>query len=203
MTVTQADKADEHRTPYFWTMAYPWLFPDGKGDITQPNLRIAMDSKSFNITDYNRWRHILFLFFDNRFAEDPGFVFHLGNVIQRKQSCGSALMWNRSHAHDDDPSVEEIMSVGGQPLDSMLRSVHAISQQIVGTDGYWHSVRRTLEGIVQFKVLKGDGLPSFWISGSCAEFHHPPIAKLLAEAAVLAALICLSIKSMQTYVGVT
>ena len=199
MTVTQADKADEHRTPYFWTMAYPWLFPDGKGDITQPNLRIAMDSKSFNITDYNRWRHILFLFFDNRFAEDPGFVFHLGNVIQRKQSCGSALMWNRSHAHDDDPSVEEIMSVGGQPLDSMLRSVHAISQQIVGTDGYWHSVRRTLEGIVQFKVLKGDGLPSFWISGSCAEFHHPPIAKLLAEAAVLA---CSDLSFHQVYADI-
>ena len=185
MTVTQSDKADEHRTSYFWTMAYPWLFPDGKGDITQPNLRIGLDSKSFNITDYNHWRRVLFLFFDNRFAEDPGFVFHLGNVIQRKQSCGSALMWNRSHVNDEDPSLEEIMTVGGQPLDSMLRSIHAISQQIVGTDGYWHSVRRTLEGIVQFKVLKGDGLPSFWISGSCAEFHHPAIAKLLAEAAVL------------------
>ena len=46
---------------------------------------------------------------------------------------------------------------------------------------YWHQRRRELSALVEFMVNKKGGLPSFFMTGSCAEFYFPPQGRLLEQ----------------------
>ena len=50
-----------------------------------------------------------------------------------------------------------------------------------GTAQYWHQRRRELRALVEFMVNEKRGLPSFFMTGSCAEFYFPPLRRLLEE----------------------
>ena len=69
----QTDKINE-TTPYYFSMAFPALFPDGRGDISAPNHVHGFATSGTSIGDYHTWMSILFRFHDNRFAEDAGFA---------------------------------------------------------------------------------------------------------------------------------
>ena len=184
MRVGQEAKVDE-KSPWFWTNCYPWLFPNGDGDITGSFRKFSFDVRGTSVCDYKSWCQQLMMFHDHRFTSDPSFVFHLGNLIQRMQGLSQSIQWNRRNGLAGDPSVEEIMESASSPLDSMLKSIHAMTSPLKGTNGYWHGVRRTLEAAVEFQLYKGNGLPGFFITGSCAEYHHPELCRLIASCASL------------------
>ena len=50
-----------------------------------------------------------------------------------------------------------------------------------GTAQYWHQRRRELRALVEFMVNEKNGLPSFFMTGSCAEFYFPPLRRLLEQ----------------------
>ncbi|CAH3045001.1 unnamed protein product [Porites lobata] len=50
-----------------------------------------------------------------------------------------------------------------------------------GTAQYWHQRRTELRALVEFMVNEKRGLPSFFMTGSCAEFYFPPLRRLLEE----------------------
>ena len=50
-----------------------------------------------------------------------------------------------------------------------------------GTAQYWQQRRRELRALVEFMVNEKRGLPSFFMTGSCAEFYFPPLRRLLEE----------------------
>ena len=101
------------------------------------------------------------------------------------QGLSQSIQWNQRNGQADDPSVEEIMESATDPLDSMLKSIHDMTSEALlkGTDGYWHGVRHTLEAAVEFQLYTGNGLPGFFITGSCAEYHHPELSRLIASCA--------------------
>ena len=72
MQVGQEDKVRED-TPWYWTMAFPWLFPDGCGDISAPCRAHGFQTKGNAVGDLKHWTKLLFAWKDNRFAEDPAF----------------------------------------------------------------------------------------------------------------------------------
>lgn len=49
-----------------------------------------------------------------------------------------------------------------------------------GTTQYWGQRAKELRSLVQFKINEGKGLPSFFTTGSCAEFHFKPLKRLLS-----------------------
>ena len=49
-----------------------------------------------------------------------------------------------------------------------------------GTSQYWAQRARELRALVQFKINQGCGLPSFFSTGSCAEFHFRPLHRLIS-----------------------
>ena len=61
-------------------------------------------------------------------------------------------------------------------------NLHSWTSQIQGTDAYWGDVRRHCEACIRHNIIRGRGLPSFSITSSCAEFHHPALSRLVAEA---------------------
>ena len=50
-----------------------------------------------------------------------------------------------------------------------------------GMAQYWHQRRKELRALVEFMVNEKGGLPSFFMTGSCAEFYFPPLRRLLEQ----------------------
>ena len=48
-----------------------------------------------------------------------------------------------------------------------------------GTSQYWAQRGRELRALIQYQINEGKGLPSFFTTGSCAEFHFKPLTRLL------------------------
>ena len=180
----QADKINE-KTPYYFSMAFPALFPDGLGDISAPNHVHGFATSGTSIGDYHTWMSILFRFHDNRFAEDAGFALLVNNIVQRRQSKGGALSWQKNRLDDNDPSLQEVAEAGIDKVEGMFKSVFAQTANLKGTRAYWGNVRRTLEAIMRHQIHRGKSLPSFFISASCAEFHHADLARVIAQAVAM------------------
>ena len=69
---------NEYTTPFLATMTFPCLFPDGKGDPTNPALfsEISLSKKVKKFND-EKWVY--------RFASHPRFSYWALDVIQRKR----------------------------------------------------------------------------------------------------------------------
>jgi len=50
-----------------------------------------------------------------------------------------------------------------------------------GTSQYWEKRRRELCALIQFMINEKLGLPSFFTTGSWAEFYFPPFRRLLEQ----------------------
>ena len=48
-----------------------------------------------------------------------------------------------------------------------------------GTSQYWAQRCKELRSLIQFEINEGRGLPSFFTTGSCAEFYFQPLKRLL------------------------
>ena len=75
---TDATPASELNTPYFFTMAFPCLFPYGKGDfhINRPITCSAL----------HEWVEHLLWYQDRRFARHKVWKFVVHNMIMRKHA---------------------------------------------------------------------------------------------------------------------
>ena len=78
---------NEYHTSHLATMAFPTLFPDGKGDPLDPSLlrevslleKVKHLSRFAEKTDNGQWVY--------RFARHPRFAYWAFDMIQRKWSC--------------------------------------------------------------------------------------------------------------------
>jgi hypothetical protein len=77
------------------------------------------------------------------------------------------------------PSVGELKERIANNDPSILKSCIAYAGNVSGTDPYWYERKKDLQALVKFKAWKKDGLPTFFLTGSCAEFHWTPLIKLL------------------------
>lgn len=48
-----------------------------------------------------------------------------------------------------------------------------------GTSQYWAQRAKELRALIQYQINEGKGLPSFFTTGSCAEYHFKPLHRLL------------------------
>ena len=121
----------------------------------------------------------------NRFVDHPSFVFHCGNLIQRRESKSASVQYNKKYCGENDPSVTELLERAETERKQFLQSVHAHTSQIKGTDAFWCDVRNHCDAAIRHCVVRGRGLPSFFITSSCAEFHHTHLCRLVAEAVAM------------------
>ena len=124
-------------------MAFPTLFPDGKGDPT--NQALTRD-----VSLLNRVRHLI-KFAEKvngkwvyRFARHARFSYWAFNMIQRKrilEQNGIFLKQNPSESH---LSIEELrdMATNNNSAAFMSKvSRYVASANIAGTNAYWHKVK--------------------------------------------------------------
>ena len=65
--------------------------------------------------------------------------------------------------------------------DGMINNFIYLSASLRGTQQYWSQRAKELRALIQFKIERGDGLPSYFATGSCSEFHMKPLRELLKK----------------------
>ena len=168
---TDTTPASEFTTPYFFTLAFPCLFPYGKGDfhikrpVTCPSL--------------HDWAEHLLWYQDGRFARHKVWKFVVHNMIMRKRALEQSRFFVDQQLGDPHITVadlQERLARGDTFTDKLY-----FGANLHGTAQYWHQRRRELHALVEFMVNEKRGLPSFFMTGSCAEFYFPPLRRLLEE----------------------
>lgn len=165
------DAVDEYdRSKKIFCMAFPWLFPGGIGDVHD-----YIDS---NISNWGQ--HMLF-YEDGRFAADELFCFFAENYIVRHTNAKSGGFFvNKQNA--DTPESLEILKEKIKEGDSgFINHLTYWTQNVPGSDGYWRNEKSKLYSWISHHVQQGNGMPMFFITLSCAEYHWPDINRLLKE----------------------
>jgi hypothetical protein len=164
---------NEYQISYLATMAFPTLFPDGKGDPTNQGLlrdaslqeRIKHILKFAEIID-GKWVY--------HFANHPRFSYWAFNMIQRQrilQQSGIFLKQNPGEAHLTIDELHEMAASNNANV--FISKVFRYVGNIAGTNAYWNRVREELKAIIT-----SVGAPTLFFTFSSAGMHWPELHAL-------------------------
>ncbi|CAB3993337.1 Hypothetical predicted protein [Paramuricea clavata] len=167
------DPLNENQVSHLATMAFPTLFPDGKGD--PPNQGLLRD-----VPLQERIKHLLEFaeIIDGkwvyRFANHPRFSYWAFNMIQRKrilQQSGIFLKQNPGEAHLTIDELREMAASNNANV--FMSKVSRYVGNIAGTNAYWNRVREELKAIIT-----SVGAPTLFFTFSSADMHWPELHAL-------------------------
>jgi hypothetical protein len=78
-------------------------------------------------------------------------------------------------------SVSDIKKKLQDGDNSMAKKIIYLSSNVRGTAQYWAQKAKELRSLVQFNINEGNGLPSYFCTGSCAEFYFKPLRRILSQ----------------------
>ncbi|XP_053405155.1 uncharacterized protein LOC123560749 [Mercenaria mercenaria] len=161
----------EFTTQYFFTLAFPCLFPYATGDfhINRP----------VTCTSLANWADHLLWYEDGRFASHHYFKFVVHNMIMRKAAIEKGNFIIRQQLGDQHFSIEDLRNKIQNGDYSLSNKIVYLSATLRGTSQYWAQRAKELRSLSQYQISKGHGLPSFFTTGSCAEYHFKPLKRLL------------------------
>ena len=167
---------NEYQTPYLATMAFPTLFPDGKGDPTNQALvrDVPLLEKIKHLIKFAEKTDLKWVY---RFASHPRFSYWAFNMIQRMrtlQQTGIFLKQNPGEAHLTIDELREMAASNNSA--AFLAKVSRYVANIPGTNAYWHKVKEDLKAIVT-----NVGTPTFFFTFSSADMHWPELHGLFGD----------------------
>ena len=151
---------NEYETPYLATIAFPTLFPDGKGDPTNKALlrEVTLQESIKHLIKFAECINGKWVY---RFASHPRFAYWALNMIQRKralQQSGIFLKQNPSEAHLTIDELREMAT--NDSANVFMSKISRYLGNIPGTNAYWHRVREDLKAIVT-----NVGVPTLFLLG--------------------------------------
>ena len=165
---------NEYSTPFLATMAFPTLFPDGKGDPTNP-------ATVRNITLKEKIRHLIKFAekkdngWNYRFTNHPRFSYWALNMVQRKQILQQTGMFLKQNPGEQHLSLDELREmVNNNEGNIMLEKLSRYITNITGSDAYWYKAKEDLKAIIQHA-----GPPTFFFTFSSADMHWPELHNLI------------------------
>ena len=169
---------NEYQTSHLASMAFPTLFPDGKGDPTNPSLLrdVPFQEKVKHLIQFAENRNGQWVY---RFASHPRFAYWALNMIQRKrvlQQGGIFLKQNPGEAHLTIDELQQMATSNNSA--AFMSKLSRYVANIPGTNAYWHKVREELKAIVTNK-----GPPTFFFTFSSADMHWPELHDLFGKIA--------------------
>ena len=165
--------ASEFTTPHFFTLSLPCLFPYGKGDFdinhqgTCPALY--------------EWADHLLWYQDGRFTQHKVWKFVVHNTIMRKQALEQSRYFVDQQLGDPHISVADPQEGLARGDTAFTNKLLYFSTSLRETTQYWQQRCRELRFLVEHMVNEKKGLPSFFMTGSCAEFYFPPLRRILQQ----------------------
>ena len=161
----------EFTTQYFFTLAFPSLFPFGTGDffVNRPRTVSSMAD----------WADHLLWYEDGRFAHHHYFKFVVHNMIMRRRAIDNSNYIVQQKLGEKHLTISELKEKIQNGDNSIGRKILYFGASLRGTSQYWTERAKELRSLIQFQINEGKGLPSFFTTGSCAEFHFKPLSRLL------------------------
>jgi hypothetical protein len=167
----------EYKTPHFFTLAFPWLFPGGRGDFFY---RDRMYEISFQ-----EWASNLIYYRDGRFQKDESWSFITLNMSHhRKNVSQSNFFVTTPQLCPDKPfSLQELKEKmrdkdQGQKF---VKNLVYYTKSICGSTLYWHDMKEKVMNWINFHIESGNGPPTLFITLSCAEYFWGDLMKLLVD----------------------
>ena len=158
---------NEYETPFLATMAFPTLFPDGKGDPTNPSIyrNTPFPKKIKHLIKFAEFANGKLVY---RFAKHARFSYWALNMIQRKralQQTGIYLKQNPGDGHLCCKDLDE-RNLQGHIINKMSRYV----ANILGSNAYWAKQKDDLKAIIGRK-----GAGTIFFTFSAADMHWPEL----------------------------
>ena len=143
-----SDPLNEYDTPFLATLAFPTLFPDGKGDPTNPSLHrdVPLTDKVKHLLKFAEQKEGKWVY---RFASHPRFASWAFNMIQRKrilQQTGIFLKQNPGEAHLTTEELQQMVSDNNTHVFESKLSRYL--SNITGSNAYWYKAREDLKAII-------------------------------------------------------
>lgn len=159
----------EFVTTHYFTMAFPCLYSDGAGDfhVNRPRPRPCNCMAD--------WTGHFIRVEDGRFANHQYFVVH--NMILRKRAIENSNFIVNQKLGDAHISVSDIKNGDNYIANKIIY----FSSNLRGTAQYWTQQEKEIRLLVQFNNNEGDGLPSYFSTGRCAEFYCKPSRRILYQ----------------------
>ncbi len=164
---------NEYQTPFLATLAFPTLFPNGKGDPTNPSFLkdIPLGERVKHLIKFAEHINGKWIY---RFASHPRFCYWAFNMIQRKrtlQQSGIFLKQNPGKAHLTIDELREM--VASDNTNAFMSKISRYVANLAGSNAYWYKVREDLKAIVTTV-----GTPTFFLHFPSADMHWPDLHKL-------------------------
>lgn len=169
------DPLSEYNTPFLASMAFPTLFPTGRGDP----FAIQTDGKKDTLL--NQVKNLLYYAelvendIECRFAQHPRFVLWISNILQRRRTQAQGDVYVRQNLEDSTLTIDEIRSmIDNGEIDKLLKNLSRYMANIPGSSSYWNSVKNDLTSIIDTK-----GPPHAFFTHSYADFYDPQLHHFL------------------------
>jgi len=170
-----SEPLNEYLTPFLATLAFPALFPDGRGDPTNPSLyqNIPFGDRIKHLLKYaekkdGKWKY--------HFATHPRFAYWALNMIQMKQilqQTGIFLKQNPGEAHLTTEELQQMAA--NNNTDAFLSKISRYLSNVTGSNAYWYKAKEDLKAIISHA-----GPPTFIFTFSSADMHWPELHALFS-----------------------
>lgn len=158
-----SDPINEFDVQYLASMAFPTLFPDGKGDPTNKAVHSEISdsaTQSFAEKRDEKWIY--------RFASHPRFAYWAYNILYRRRILAQGNFFLKQNPSDANLTFDELKEMLiSNSYESLTSKLMHSAKNISGTNAYWNRAKNDLKAIIT-QV----GAPTFFWTLSCAEFHN-------------------------------
>ena len=165
------EPVSEFTTRHFFTLAFSTLFPHNKGDFFANRPRTC--------DNMSEWAEHILWYKDGRFARHKYFKFILHNMIVHRQVLHESNFVVRQSLGDNHVEVSDLLKKLQNGDDSILKKILYFGSNLRGTSQYWGQRKKEIHSLIEYQIHNGNGLPSIFATGSCAEYHWKPLRRLL------------------------
>ncbi|XP_066922146.1 uncharacterized protein [Clytia hemisphaerica] len=157
-------------------MAFPTLFPDGKGDPT--NLALERTIASNELENFSlKIRHLLKFCDVNddnyfyRFAAHPRFAYWAFNILYRRRILSRGNLYIKRNPGEMNFTLDEFNEMlNSNCANELMKKVFYYTKDVSGSRSFWNKVRNNLTATV-----KQVGVFTIFFTFSMAEFHWPDL----------------------------
>ena len=161
----------EFKTAGLASMAFPTLFPHGKGDPTCPSRRHA-------ITLTEAFKHLIHYAdvvdgkYYWRFASHPRFPYWALNMKMRHQLLSQSNVYMQQHPTDAELTVEDLQDMISRGIDAqhLMNRLQRYAGKVQGSAQFWYQ---------KHPLLDQKGPPTIFWTVSSADMHWPELHDLL------------------------
>ncbi|XP_021372501.1 uncharacterized protein LOC110462720 [Mizuhopecten yessoensis] len=162
----------EFTTQHFFTLAFPTLFPFGTGDFCMNRPRTC--------ESLAEWADHLLWIDNGRFAHHQYFKSVVHNMIMRKRALERGNFVFKQQLGDCHLTLDQQKQQIQKGDTTIANKLLYFGASFRGSNQYWAERGKELRSLMKYKINEGSGLPSFFTTGSCAEFHFPSLRRFLS-----------------------